>query len=138
MKKSSPLHRQNEATTADIMRVTGYSRQGIADLESAGVVTKTKGKWNPLETLGAMVRRLREKDSGNEDRQRKNKAEADSAEVAAMEAAKSVVPLASAKLYWSESRIEVRQTVERAEFLSPVQKTKLLAKLAALKPKAIE
>lgn len=71
----------------------------------------------------------------SESASRKAKSEADSAEMDTLEKLHKLCPMSDAKLFWSDARIEVKQTIERAPYLTPIQKTKLLLELAALKPK---
>lgn len=69
------------------------------------------------------------------DRARKAKAEADIAEIAAMRAIGEVCMLDSAKAWWSEERIAIKRTVERAEFLTQTQKTRLLTAFSKIRTK---
>lgn len=126
-------------SSAALYRATGHGQSAIAEMKATGVIAPNgKNQWPIIETLGAMYRRLRERNAGDEDRFRKNKAEADEAELRAMEAAGLTIPLADAKQFWSDARIELKQEVLRADFLTPMQKTKLLAKFAALKTRQPE
>lgn len=128
-------------SSAELMQATGYSRPAIANFVSVGLIkSQGRAQWPILTTLGALFRKLRERadDSGAKDRARKNKSEADQAELDALDAAKKLCPMSSAKLFWSDARIEVRQVIERAQYLTPVQRTKLLAELATLRTKQPE
>lgn len=123
-------------SSAALYKATGHGQSAIAEMKATGVIAPTsKNQWPIIETLGAMYRRLRERNAGESDRQRKNKAEADESEMRALEAMGKLCPMSDAKLFWSDARIEVKQTIERASYLTPQQKTKLLIELAALKPK---
>lgn len=122
-------------SSADLQRETGYGHAALSEMQAVGVITQAKrGFWPAVRTMGAIIRRLKERNAGNADRERKNKAEADEAEMRALESAGKLCPMDAAKQFWSDARIEVRQTIERAAYLTPVQKTRLLAELAALKP----
>lgn len=72
------------------------------------------------------------------DRARKARAEADIAELAATRARGEVCMLADAKAWWNGERIEVKRTIERAEFLTPTQKTRLLTAFSKIKTKPPE
>lgn len=135
-KKDPKRAEEATMTSAELYRATGHGQSAIAEMKATGVIAPAgENKWPILATLGAMYRRLRERNAGEMDRQRKNKFEADQAELDALDAAKKLCSIADAKLFWSDARIEVKQTIERASYLTPVQKTKLLTELAALKPK---
>lgn len=72
-------------------------------------------------------------------REREAAARAESAEMDNLEKAKKVCALADAKLFVSETRIAIRRAVERAEYMTPTQKTRLLKQFAEIKiepPKA--
>lgn len=128
-------------SSADLMRETGYGHPAISGFAATGLIKQAKrGFWPAVTTMGILFRKLRERtdDNGAKDRARKNKAEADAAEIDALDAAGKLIPLESAKIFWSDARIEVRQVIERSAFLTPVQKTKLLSELAALRTKQPE
>lgn len=66
---------------------------------------------------------------------RRQKAEADEAEMRSLEAMGKLCPMETAKLFIADSIIEFKQTIERAQYLTPVQRTRLLTEVSALKPK---
>ena len=72
------------------------------------------------------------------DRARKRKAEADTAELAVMRERGEVMMRDSALAWMADERTEVRRTIERADYMTPTQKNKLLTALSKMKPKLLE
>lgn len=127
-------------SSAELSVATGHGPTVISELKATGVITPVgRGQWPIIKTMGAMYRRLRERqDPGLEDRNRKNKSEANTAELDYLKAASEVCLMTDAKQFWSDARIEIRQHIERATYLTPVQKTKLLADIAKMRTKQPE
>lgn len=125
-------------SSAQVCAITGYTASQLKTWSDDGVIKRHSiGRWPMIETLAAICKKLRVKAEslGLEDRARKNKAEADTAELDALTAANKTCFIAEAKQFWSDARIEVRQVIERAAYLTPIQKTKLLGEMAELKTK---
>lgn len=126
-------------TTSELQRATGYGAAHIGDMKANGIITPAShGKWPALATLGAIIRRLRERDAGTEDRQRKNKAEADTAELAALRERGTVMPKDVVLAWLADERTEIRRLIERSPDLATAQKNKLLATFSKMKPKSLE
>ncbi len=120
-------------STAELRKLTGYSDSAVAEMKARGhIVSAATGKWEPVSTLAAMVRKLREKDAGATDRQRRNKAAADKEEALALRARSEVCLMSAAKVFASETRIMLRQCIERSD-LTAAQKKKLLEQVAKVK-----
>jgi len=71
-------------------------------------------------------------------REREQQAKTDAAELAQLEREKKTCLRSAAIEFWADAIIAYRQTVERASFLTPIQKTKLLSEMAKLKTKGPE
>lgn len=131
----APTSKGQIISPAELIRATGYNPGTLQNLKSLGVITQLpNGKYCAVETLGAIVRKLRDTQdrNGNDDKKRKTKAEADHAEIKALTAAGETCLLIHAQQFWTDSRTKIRQTIEQAEYLTKAHREKLLSEIANL------
>lgn len=128
-------------TTADLCQTTGYAHPAISNFVSTGLIKPCgRGLWPLFATFKAICHKLKERAEKreSESKTRRNQIDDDLAELKLLTQAKKVVPLATAKQYWSDSRIQIRQVIEQSTNLTSVQKNDLLLRISKLKELEIE
>lgn len=130
---------------SEIASLTGLSRQRIPQLVEEGVIPAPgkKGAYQLRKTLRAIFidqrNRLKGRIPGaDEDRARRQRAEADTAELVAGEKLAILVDCEDMRLRWLDRGLEIRRIVESADYLKPQQKTLLLADLAKIKAPEVD
>lgn len=139
------LHLDSRVTTLKLVAmarqhgVTLQERWIGATLAHVGLSSETGKGFELLPALFGLIAHFQHKaDKHNKtdpDKDREKKANADIAVMKAMDTARELVPLATAKAFWSDARIELRKAVELATYLSKEQKAELLKAFQRLKTK---
>lgn len=115
-------------TIQSICSQAGLSSRGGYDMRKAicAVVSHFRAAAEKISTIKS------EADS------RRAKSEADSAELDTLKKLGETCLMSDAKLFWSEDRIAIRQTIERAPYLAQDAKKKLLGEIAKIHPAELE
>ena len=129
-----------EVASADALALPTRASRRLVEVRLAGLPSaKVKGSSRRYPLAAVLPALCKQPDSSSAERrilelrERESRAHADIAEMNLMAKAGKLCLLSDAKLFWSEGRIAIRQTIERAEFMTEPQKVKLLKRLAAMK-----
>ncbi len=128
------------AKASEIAALTGLTGERVRQLVSEGKIPKPgkKGSFPFRKTIRAICQDLRDRLKGKSEvregaKDRRETAEADTAELIAGEKAGSLVDAEDMRLRWLDRALEIRRAVESADYLKPQQKTLLLADMAKIK-----
>jgi hypothetical protein len=138
------LHADSRVTTLQLVamfRRSQLEERKVGQIMAHAGVIAERGRGYPLiQAVGALIEYYKRHtetraDSTRADVDRRKKAEADTAEIKAMELRGELVPKSAAVQFWADARIEIRKVVETAGFLTPEQKAELLRGFQRLKTK---
>lgn len=131
--KPEKPHREALMSSAELYRATGYGQSAIAEQVAIGLISPvSRGLWPAIATLGAMVRRLRERDAGSEDRQRKNRAEANLAEMEAARIEGTLVLRSDYLNNYADAIAQGVSRISRLKSLTDKQKADVFAALRSV------
>lgn len=127
-----------EKVTGDVIcRITGYDRSALADLRAKGVIPQTVGRNTYLfePTLTGMFAEIRGRKTGaaRDNRDRREKAEADRAEVEAAKAIGHCISLSDARQCLSEAVLKLRHVMESARFADDGERARVFAEAKAIR-----
>lgn len=147
VKRKQPQKATPEESNTIPAEMNGAQLAGLLDMPHATVrdvcgragVAVEKGKYNVRQAILAAQKHFRSKSDAihsksAEAKARREQAEADSAEEDALQKMGRTCLMTDAVQFWSEARIEIRQTIETAEYLTAKQRERLLTQIAALHP----
>lgn len=139
MREKEPTAFPETASAAEIGGFVGLSERTVQQLSQKGVLPKStgRGQYPFRETVLAVVERERRAATGDDaqrsnDRARREKAEADSAEMAAAREKGLLMLTADAKRMWTDGFVKIRDVVQRSG-LNAAQKKDLTEKMQQIK-----
>lgn len=136
-KRTKPPEIPKKVNRAILSRFTGYSRQGLNDLAARGIIPtpSERGIYDFEPSILGIVRELMGRKTGaaRDNRDRRDKAEADRAEVDAAKAIGDCISVADAKEAFSEMILKLRLILEEAQFTGEAERKRTMDKVKAVK-----
>jgi hypothetical protein len=142
------LHMDSKLTTLRFVALGRYYHVQLEErhigqvMGHAGLVSERGRGYEMIAGMWALIEHYkRHSEKGRKekdpDKARKDKSDADTAELKARELANELCPMDAAKQFWSDARIELRKQIELATYLDAEQKRKLLEDFQRLKTKLV-
>lgn len=120
-----------------LCRITGYDRSGLQNMIQNGIIPAPvkRGAYLFEPSLAGMFKDLRGRKTGpaRDNRDRRDKAEADRAEVEAAKAIGDCISLSDARQCLSEAVLKLRHVMESARFADDGERARVFAEAKAIR-----